>query len=239
MKKQKLIEMHVLIISVLFLLLATSCKKDDEETTITDIDGNVYNIVTIGSQKWMKENLKTTKFNDGSNIPLENDGIEWINLRTPGMCWYDNNIDNKTLYGGLYNWYAVSTDKLCPTGWHVPSDSEWKQLEKFLGMTQAEADDIEFRGTDEGGKLKETGTIHWSSPNTGATNESGFTALPGGYRSMAGGNFVNVGTDSYWWTSSGKSDNEAWERGLNYFLSTIDRIGSPKYDGFYVRCIKD
>ena len=239
MKKRHLAEINLIIISVLFLLLATSCKKDDDETTVTDIDGNIYNIVAIGSQKWMKENLKTTKFNDGSTIPLEEDGPGWINLRTPGMCWYNNNTSNKTLYGGMYNWYAVNTNKLCPTGWHVPSDNEWKQMEKYLGMTQAEADDIEFRGTDEGGKLKETGTTHWTAPNTGATNESGFTALPGGYRSMVGGNYVYAGTDSYWWTSSGKSDIEAWERGLNNNVSTIDRIGSPKYDGFYVRCIKD
>jgi len=239
MKKQSLNGIYLTSICILYLILTVSCKKDNEETTVTDIDGNVYNILDIGSQKWMKENLRTTKFNDGTVIPMETDGTAWINLRTSGMCWYNNELTNKTLYGGMYNWYAVNTNKLCPTGWHVPTDGEWKKMEMYLGMTQAEADGIEFRGTTEGGKLKEKGTSHWTTPNTGATNESGFTALPGGYRSMVNGNFVYIKTDSYWWTSSEKTGTDGWDRGLNYNLSTIDRIGSPKYDGFYVRCIMD
>lgn len=240
MKKTSNLSADLLVLVTMIIFIATGCKKvDNDPSLIIDGDGNNYTSVTIGSQVWLKENLRTTKFIDGTTIPIVSDGAEWISLRTSAMCWYNNNENNKTLYGGMYNWYAVNTHKLCPDGWHVPSDNEWKQLEKYLGMTQTEADDIEFRGTDEGGKLKEVGTTHWTAPNTGATNSTGFTALPGGYRSMIGGNFVSLGQEAYFWSSASKSDIEAWERGLRYDLSTIDRYGSPKYDGFCVRCLKD
>jgi len=138
----------------------------------SDIDGNVYNTITIGTQIWMKENLKTTKYNDGSSIPLVTDNTAWINLSTPGYCWYNNDAATyKSAYGAMYNWYTVNTGKICPPNWHVPTDTQWETLITYLGGKII-----------AGGKMKETGTAHWTSPNIGATNETGFTALPGGYR---------------------------------------------------------
>ncbi len=166
--------------------------------TLSDYDGNTYNWIGIGKQAWMAENLKTTRYADGSAIPHVEGTTEWDNLTVTdkAYCWYNNSTANRDTYGGLYTWAAAmngaaSSDAnpsgvqgVCPDGWHLPSDAEWKELEMFLGMSQAEADDTGWRGTDEGGKLKEAGTTHWNSPNTGATNESGFTALPGGCRGL-------------------------------------------------------
>lgn len=172
---------------------------NDSSETVTDYDGNVYQTVHIGDQIWMKENLKVTHYSDGTSIPLVEDALEWDALAndSKAYCWNDNNTSNGVIYGALYSGAAAingstgSDSKpsrlqgVCPSGWHLPSDDEWKQLEMELGMSQAEVEDTGFRGTDEGGKLKETGTMHWFSPNLGATNESGFTALPGGQRTIA------------------------------------------------------
>jgi uncharacterized protein (TIGR02145 family) len=155
---------------------------DGELFTLTDVDNNTYKVVKIGTQVWMAENLKTTRYNDGSAIPLVTDNTEWNNLTTPGYSWYNN--DSATYaqtYGALYNWYTVETGNLCPTGWHVPSDAEWTTLTDYLGGEAI-----------AGGKLKETGTAHWDSPNTGATDETGFTAFPGGNRTK-NGPFSNLG----------------------------------------------
>ena len=127
----------------LVLILSYGCTKDNNNnpsSSITDTDGNVYTSVAIGTQVWMVENLKTTKYNDNSAIPLVTDNTAWGNLSTSGYCWYSNDIANKTAYGALYNWYAVNTSKLCPTGWHVPIDAEWKILERNLGMNNSDAD---------------------------------------------------------------------------------------------------
>ena len=139
---------------------------------VTDIDGNVYQTVTIGTQVWMVENLKTTRYIDGTAIPLDTNSSTWGGLTTPGYCWYNDSAIYGNTYGALYNWYAVNTGKLAPAGWHVPTDSEWTVLTTYLGGE-----------TVAGGKLKDTGTTYWQSPNTGATNASGFLALPGGFRS--------------------------------------------------------
>ena len=166
--------------------------KQDGETTfvlslkpqlVTDADGNIYHIVTIGTQTWMVENLRTTKFNDGTAIPNITDNKTWQGLNSPGVCSYDNtsNYNMINTYGLLYNWYSVNTAKLAPKGWHVPTDAEWKTLTEYLGGNSV-----------AGGKLKEVGTTHWYSPNTGADNSSGFTALPGGYRDYDG-TFSRVG----------------------------------------------
>jgi uncharacterized protein (TIGR02145 family) len=197
--------------------------------TVTDNDGNVYNTVTIGTQVWLTENLKTTKYNDGTAIPLVTDYTAWSNLTAPGYCWYDNNeATYKNTYGALYNWYTVSTGKLCPTGWHVPSDAEWTTLTTSLGDESVAGD-----------KLKETGTAHWTSPNRGATNETGFTALPGGHRYVDGMcNYIGLG--GYWWSSTEVSTASAWLR----FMSCYD-AGVYSYDyyskqeGFSIRCLRD
>jgi len=193
--------------------------------TVTDADGNIYNTVTIGSQVWMAENLKTTKFSNGSDILLVPGNTDWSNQTTPAYCWYENNQSNKEIYGGLYNWYAVNTGNLCPTGWHVPSDSEWTDLANFL-----EGDGV------AGGKLKETGTEHWEN-NNGATNETGFTALPGGFRYE--GVFSDIRLYGYWWSSLGYNDISAWHREIDGTRVNLFRYTSPKNFGLSVRCIKN
>jgi uncharacterized protein (TIGR02145 family) len=196
--------------------------------TVTDADGNVYHTLTIGTQVWMVENLKTTRYNDGTSIPNVTDKTTWKNLTTPGYCWYNNDIANKNIYGGLYNWFTVNTGKLCPTGWHVPTDAEWTTLITFLGGESL-----------AGGKMKETGTIHWQSPNSGANNESGFTALPGGYCLFSDGDFYLKSTEGDWWSSTEQSDDYAWLRYMNKTGTSSPRAYGNKKFGFSVRCIKD
>ncbi|MDD4970289.1 MAG: fibrobacter succinogenes major paralogous domain-containing protein [Paludibacter sp.] len=196
--------------------------------TVTDADGNIYHTVTIGTQTWMVENLKTTKLNDGTAIPRVNEKASWGNLTTPGYCWYNNDsIANKNTYGAIYNWYSVNTGKLAPAGWHVPTDVEWTTLTDYLGLDVA------------GGKLKETGTLHWASPNTGATNETGFTAVPGGYRGNNDGTFDVLGTGCFWWTSTPQTDIYSFFRSVGYSSAGIGRSGSQRVNGLSVRCIKD
>jgi uncharacterized protein (TIGR02145 family) len=176
----------------------------------------------------MAGDLKTTKYNDGSAIPNVTNNSEWISLATGAYCLYNNDIINKTLYGALYNWFSVSSGNLCPDGWHVPSDSEWFTLIDFLGGEAV-----------AGGKLKQSGQSTWLSPNTGATNESGFTALPSGDRIGADGSFYNLGGFAIYWTSDESSFSQAINRVLES-NNTNFRIGyDNKTAGFSVRCIKD
>ena len=242
MKKKNRFWISPLIIIMGLLFLAGFCQKDDDDDTpgeITDKDGNVYTSVIIGTQEWMAENLKTTKYNDGTDIPLVTDAHEWSDLTTNAYCWYNNDAATyKTPYGALYNWYAVNTGKLCPTGWHIPTDEEWKQLEMYLGMSQADANNTGWRGTDEGGKLKEAGNSHWDSPNTGATNESGFSALPGGYRETSG-SFLYTDLAGDYWSASQYLSGSAWSRLLHYNFSNIRRDGLDKHFGFSIRCVRN
>jgi uncharacterized protein (TIGR02145 family) len=222
-----------------FLMIISSCKKKVDNSNppgggmVPDIDGNVYHTVTIGTQTWMVENLKTTKYNDGTAIPLVTDGTAWSKLTTPGYCWYNNYATTyKTTYGALYNWYAVATGKLCPNGWHVPTDAEWTKLTTDLGGD-----------TLAGGKMKSTGTIGagtglWQDPNTGATNESGFTAVPAGFR-YSGGTFDKVGNLGFWWCSSECSPLNAWGQTLYYNYSYVIRYFHSKSDGYSVRCVRN
>lgn len=219
MKKATLI-LRFLIIACALPFVANS--------QVTDIDGNVYKIVTIGKQKWTGENLKTTKFNDGTSIQLVTDNYAWGNLKTPGYSWYKNDpVTYKATYGALYNWYAVNTGKLCPVGWHVPSDADWTVLTNYLGDTSL-----------AGGKLKETGTSHWSSPNTGATNETGFTALPGGNRHVVQ-QFNYVGRFGNYWSGTTINANYSWFIVLFNDNSTIYRGEGRKRNGHSVRCLQD
>jgi uncharacterized protein (TIGR02145 family) len=196
--------------------------------TMTDIEGNVYKNVTVGTQTWMAENLKTTRYNDGSSIPLVKDETKWAGISTPAYCWYKNDEDAfKPVYGALYNWYSISTGKLCPVGWHVPGDEEWNVLTIYLG-----GEDI------AGGKLKETGSTYWVEPNTGATNESGFTAYPGGFRYIDG-KFFDFGFSCYWWSSTEYSESRSWFRFIYYNDAIAHRFNNNKKNGFSVRCIKD
>jgi uncharacterized protein (TIGR02145 family) len=213
-------------------MLSISCKKGSDENTsgdtLTDSDGNNYGMVTIGTQVWMDENLKTTKYKDNSSIPLVTDNTDWSNLVSPGYSWYNNDASsNKATYGALYNWHTVNTGKLCPTGWHVPTDDEWRTLTSYLGGEAV-----------AGGKLKEAGTSHWLSPNLGATNESGFTAVPGGARNIDG-QFLELGTNGYWWSSTAHDATHAWYHDMVSDDQWVNRFNYYKGLGFSVRCIKD
>ena len=203
--------------------------------SISDIDGNVYNTVYIGTQLWMAENLKTTKYNDGTAIPNITDAT-WAAATTGAYSDYINTPANSTTYGRLYNWYAVDNNattkvasnggkNVCPTSWHVPSDTEWTTLTTYLGGEMV-----------AGGKLKETGTTHWQGPNTGATNETGFTALPGGFR--GNGAYSDIGNYGYWWSSTEYSTADAWSRYVNYNYSVTRYYAFEQY-GFSVRCVRD
>ncbi len=196
--------------------------------SVSDNDGNTYKTIQIGTQTWMAENLKTTKYNDGTAIPLVTDGTAWAALSTPGYCWFSNDAATyKATYGALYNWYTVNTGKLCPTGWHVSTDAEWTTLTTYLGGESV-----------AGGKLKETGTSHWSSPNTGATNSSGFTALPGGARNYDGA-FISIGYRGYWWSSTEANTFSAWLRSMSYDGSNVYSYYFDTRHGFSVRCLRD
>ena len=205
-------------------------------TSASDIDGNVYRTVIIGDQLWMQSDLRTTHFRGGDEIPFVTGNSAWSSLTTPACCWY-NNTPQGSGFGLIYNWYTVETEALCPTGWHVPTDEEFKTLERFLGMTVAESNDSDYRGTDEGNKLKSTMT--WL-PNIG-TNSSGFTALGEGYRYGVDGSFYNFGVVGYWWTSSYHWDGttKALYRRLDSNEARIYREGVILAGGKSVRCLKD
>jgi len=195
--------------------------------TVTDIDGNTYQTVKIGDQWWMAENLKVTHYRNGDAIPNVTDVSEWSNLTTGAYCNYNNDDNNANTYGSLYNWYAVDDSRnIAPDGWHVPTDAKWQTLVDYLG-----GDAI------AGGKMKETGTSHWKSPNTGATNESGFSALPGGYRGYTG-LFADVGDYAYFWSSKWYGST-AWYRGLLYDYSGVYRGNFSHQNGYSVRCVRD
>ncbi|EAZ94961.1 hypothetical protein FBBAL38_11469 [Flavobacteria bacterium BAL38] len=196
--------------------------------------------VTIGTQIWSSTNLDVTTYRDGTPIPQVTDPTAWANLTTGAWCYYNNDPANGTIYGKLYNWYAVAgiydaaslndpslRKQLAPQGWHVPSDAEWTTLTTFLGGV-----------SEAGGKMKSTGTSLWLFPNLAATNESGFTGLPGGCRG-SGGSFDYVGNDGIWWSSSESSTADAWNRGLNCNWGYAYRDSYNKRNGFSVRCLRD
>jgi uncharacterized protein (TIGR02145 family) len=234
MKKNNTFWLHQFIFLGVVLIIASNCKKDDKNNGIppkfgmvTDIDGNVYKTVTIGNQEWMAENLKVTRYRNGDSIP-NTTGASWLYLTTGSYCDFDNSLSKSATYGKLYNWYAVDDYRqIAPTGWHIPSHSEWDILIDYLGGLSV-----------AGGKLKEKGTIHWKSPNNGASNESFFTALPGGYR----GNYASfwwIGECGGWWSSSELTLKWAWGREILFDGSDVNIIYHDKFDGFSVRCIKD
>ena len=196
--------------------------------TVTDYDGNVYQTVLIGDQCWMMENLKVTHYRNGDPIPHVTDGGEWDDLSTGAYCEY-NDPANVATYGRLYNWYAVDDSRnLAPEGWHVPTDAEWQTLVDYLGGASV-----------AGGKMKEAGTTHWNPPNAGATNESGFTALPGGFRS--GDFFDAMGNVAYFWSSTEYEydSSRVLSRYLNYISSQVGLEFNYKQAGFSVRCVRD
>jgi uncharacterized protein (TIGR02145 family) len=198
-------------------------------TMLVDIDGNAYNIISIGNQYWMKENLKTTKYRNGDLIGTTSPATLNIGSESsPKYQWtYEGVESNVNTYGRLYTWYAVTDVRnVCPSGWHVPSDDEWMTLMDNIGGASI-----------NGGKLKETGMVHWASPNTGATNETGFTALPGGGRNED--SFLNIGNSGFWWSATESGSDVAWSWSLSNNISEISRLDLLKLAGFSVRCIKN
>ena len=187
--------------------------------------------VTIGTQVWAIKNLDVTKYRDGTVIPEVTDPTAWVGLTTGAWCYYNNDSENGPIYGKLYNWYAVNDPRgLAPTGYHIPTDTEWTTLTTFLDGEGVEG--------VAGGKMKETGTTLWNSPNTGATNSSGFTGLPGGLNSNYG-MFYNISYDGYWWSSTEFNTPDALFRTLSHYDGFTFRYASIKANGFSVRCLRD
>lgn len=232
------------------IVLLISCSKDDSDSesepnnpingkstaifnssisynSMTDIEGNVYKTITIGTQTWMAENLRTTKYNDGTKIPNVIDYNEWDNLTSGAYCNYDNKINSTTIgtYGRLYNWYTVNTGKLSPTGWRIPNNSDWQTLINYLGGVEV-----------AGEKLKEIGETHWTVGD-GVTNSSGFTALPGGVRYSQ--EYYGINDEGFWWSAT-----EDYLSGLAYYQNLFSWTGEvrkhygAKQYGFSVRCVQ-
>jgi uncharacterized protein (TIGR02145 family) len=199
-----------------------------------DYDGNNYTIVTIGTQTWMAENLRAIHYRNGEAIPNVTDNTAWHGLTTGAYCWYNNDeASYKALYGGLYNWYAGNDSRnLCPSGWHMPTDAEWTTLTTYLGDLSIAGGKMKSIGTHE------AGTGLWSAPNTGATNESGFSALPGGTRDGSG-TFDFAGDDSNWWSATQSSTNYAWYRHVYYDEASVSRGNLSKTFGYSCRCVAD
>ena len=244
---KKIITISVLILIV--ILVINGCKKDNNSPnpyngkstavfnssvtygTLTDQDGNIYKTVTIGTQTWMAENLRTTKYRDGSAISNVTNDIAWQILTTGAYCNYNNteSVDTIATNGRLYNWYAATDSRnIAPTGWHVPTDAEWTTLITYLG-----GDSV------AGGKMKEIGTTHWASPNTGATNESGFSAVPVGSRIGYSGEFSSLVYGDDYWSSTQSEASSAWNCSLFSDYTYCRLWAYDKTFGSAVRLVKD
>jgi len=212
----------------IFILLSNiSAFGQENNKTLKDIDGNIYKTVTIGTQEWMAENLKTTRYRNGNLIGTTIPATLFINDESePKYQWsYEGDESNVAIYGRLYTWYAATDSRnICPNGWHLPTSSEQRTLTNYL-----------FGKEVASGLLREAGTDHWQSPNSGATNCSGFTALPGGKR-INYNRFVNLGSDGYWWSSNG-SNESAWQMTLTQNRIYIEPINNK--EGLSIRCLRD
>ena len=201
-------------------------------STITDVDGNVYTSVTIGTQEWMIENLRTTKYSDGTAIPNVTDKTQWTVLSTGSWCHYDNDNQYDTIYGKLYNWYAVETGKLCPTGWHVPTDAEWTVLTDYLTANG--------HSGAEGTALKATsGWNDYNGQSGNGTDDYGWNGLPGGYLRGNNGDFDIIGTNGLWWSSSNDASGSAWYRILNNHNDELATSYGYQRNGYNIRCLRD
>ncbi|MBK7131988.1 MAG: fibrobacter succinogenes major paralogous domain-containing protein [Bacteroidales bacterium] len=216
-----------IMVSALLFVASNYNLIAQEAGTVKDLDGNIYNTIRIGDQIWMAENLRSTRLNDGTAISNITGIADWAALSTPGYCWYKNDTVYKNVYGALYNAYAVNTNKLCPAGWHVSTNEDWLKLESYLGGEKI-----------AGGKLKDTGTLHWSEPNSGATNEIQFNALPGGSR-YTNGLFLTIKNMGYWWSPGETNTFNNWYRSIYYRDIAITRNFIDSTNGFSVRCVKD
>jgi uncharacterized protein (TIGR02145 family) len=222
----------IIIIGTGEVIFLTGCEKDENKPEIeygaaTDIDGNVYDAVNLGSQSWFTENLKTSNYSNGDPIATGLSDDDWYNTTSGAFAIYNNDIGNNSTYGKLYNWAAaVDSRNICPVGWHVPSDSEWATLVDYLGGESI-----------AGGKLKEAGTSHWNDPNE-ASDKSKFSALPGGQRTFYG-SYAALGDYGYWWTTTEGFADGSWGYSMVNSENFIKRLNYTKEVGFSVRCIKD
>lgn len=249
------IRFFILAILVFFFIIC-GCSKNQstESVTVTDVDGNVYKTVKIGDQWWMAENLKVTHYRNGDEIPYIMNNEKWYNSGSVGACCsYENDDNNKSTYGLLYNAYAVQDKRgLAPEGWHIPTDEDWMILEMNLGMNESECQKYGFRTGECGGLLKSKGTKYWREPNTGATNETGFSALPGGCRESLEGIFKYRSAIACFWTSTGcskretsghilrlDSKNHSWFRQIRFDRSSLNRFSNRNLEGYSVRCVRD
>jgi len=223
----KTIKFRLLLIITIFSLLLANCEK--ESGLPRDGDGNVYDTIRIGTQTWLAENLKTTKYNNGVSIPLVTDNDQWISTTSAAFCWYGNNQGLvKNDYGALYNWWAAKLPYLCPVGYRVPAREDWVTLIDFLGGENI-----------AGGKLKITGTIFWENDML-ASNESGFSAVGGGVREHNAGTFHSLRKYGYWWNTSLGVDEANGRRIMLSQYSTVAELGGlNKKTGMSVRCIKN
>jgi uncharacterized protein (TIGR02145 family) len=233
-KVSSLLSLFILIVAGL-ISTSSSIKAQDwrafpgVQGTVTDIDGNLYQTIKIGKQIWMMENLRTTRYNDSTPIPVVPDNEQWSKLNTPGYCWYNNRPGTyKNVYGALYNYYAVSSGRLAPKGWHIPTDEDWKTLIDTLGGESI-----------AGGKIKERSTLYWEIPNSITKDSFGFSALPGGCR-FSSGQFFLLKRQGYWWISGKESkENFAVSYSVVSFNTTAHKFNEIKTYGLSVRCIKD
>ena len=237
MDRRFIIAVRAVLTALAFVFVA-GCQNNDsangphddqpDSLSVADIDGHTYSTVKIGEQWWMAENLKVTRFRNGNDIQLVTSNVVWESLSTAGYSNYNNDISRVGTYGRLYNWQAVNDPRgLAPEGWHIPSDSEWQALTEYLG-----GDDI------AGGKMKETGTLHWLNPNAGATNESGFSARPGGCRDWTG-HCTNISLLAYFWSVTAADSGEASYLSLDYYTQAAVIDSYDKGAGFSIRCVRD
>jgi len=197
--------------------------------SMTDQEGNIYKTIFIGNQEWMAENLTTTTYSNGDTIDNITDSLEWSELSFGAWCYYNNNIEYECPYGKLYNWYAIADSrKICPIGWHAPTIDEWGEMLTHLGNY-----------TFHGGKIKSESSEFWQSPNYYATNESGFSGLPGGTRESIDGNFIELGSLGYWWQSTEANGFEAYCQSTSYNNGYAPSLSISKKNGFSVRCLRD
>lgn len=219
----------VILVGILFLQIGCNPDEETPSNVVKDIDGNVYHSITIGSQTWLAENLSVVHYRNGDPVPNITDGNQWGLLTTGAYCDYNNNTANVTDYGRLYNAYAVQDSRnLAPKGWHIATHAEYQALEEYLGGL-----------TIAGGKMKETGTKHWLTPNKGATNSSGFSALPGGYRGWSNGIFASLGERGGWWTTTDEASSAVYGRFLYFDQESSYVTWGYRHVGMSVRCVKD
>ena len=222
----------ILLINIFFLLFLSFAYS--QSGTVSDIDGNVYKTVRIGNQVWMAENMRTSRYRGGSQIGQVTDNTTWSSMNSGAWCWYSNDPNHESTYGKLYNWYAISSGNLCPTGWHIPSESENNQKSEWNSLIR------QLGGVNKaGGKMKERGRNQWLNPNLGATNRSGFTGRPGGSR-RADGTYDGIRFEGLWWNASDRDLLEfSWSRSriLFYDSERIDYFDGDKRMGLSVRCV--